>query len=91
MLRTLSQAFGSAVTGGSRVPGFAKIKAAVQSPDPSDRGAADLLLTSGSFPPSGWRGWRRRGEGWRIPARSLRGFSTPWETTPPPLGWRSGR
>ncbi|MDP9849773.1 DUF6571 family protein [Streptosporangium lutulentum] len=50
MLRTLSQAFGSAVTGGSRVPGFAKIKAAVQSPDPSDRGAADLLLTSGEFP-----------------------------------------
>ncbi|WP_326640411.1 hypothetical protein OG884_36195 [Streptosporangium sp. NBC_01755] len=50
MLRTLSQAFGSAVMGGARVPGFAKIKTAVQSANPSDRGAADLLLTTGEFP-----------------------------------------
>ncbi|WP_157594748.1 DUF6571 family protein [Streptosporangium amethystogenes] len=50
LTRTLSQAFGSAVTGGSQVPGFAKIKAAVQSPDPADRLGAELLLSAGEFP-----------------------------------------
>ncbi|WP_309298460.1 DUF6571 family protein [Streptosporangium carneum] len=51
-LRTVSQAFGTAVTGGSRVPGFAKIKEAVRHPGQSgeDRFGASLLLSAGKFP-----------------------------------------
>ncbi|MBB5963237.1 DUF6571 family protein [Planomonospora venezuelensis] len=53
MLRTLSQAFGSAVTAGAHVPGFAKIADAVRRADLSgeERAGADLLLSAGEFPP----------------------------------------
>ncbi|WP_068927463.1 DUF6571 family protein [Planobispora rosea] len=53
MLRTLSQAFGSAVTAGVHVPGFAKIRDAVRQADLSgeERAGADLLLSTGEFPP----------------------------------------
>ncbi|MFI7534898.1 DUF6571 family protein [Streptosporangium sp. NPDC049376] len=52
VLRTVSQAFGTAVSGGSQVPGFAKIKDAVRNPGQSgeDRFGASLLLSSGRFP-----------------------------------------
>ncbi|GGL42140.1 hypothetical protein GCM10014719_49300 [Planomonospora parontospora subsp. antibiotica] len=50
-LRTLSQAFGSAVTGGAHVPGFAKIRDAVRRAQPGEeRAGADLLLSAGEFP-----------------------------------------
>ncbi|GAB2445457.1 hypothetical protein GCM10027187_08400 [Streptosporangium sandarakinum] len=48
VLRTVSQAFGTAVTGGSRVPGFAKIKEEIRG---TAAGAgAGLLLSAGRFP-----------------------------------------
>ncbi|MFF4773431.1 DUF6571 family protein [Microtetraspora fusca] len=50
MLRTLSEAFGTAVTGGSAVPGFAKIRDKVQKPTEDERLGASLLLGSGKFP-----------------------------------------
>ncbi|MCG5217910.1 DUF6571 family protein [Streptosporangium soli] len=53
VLRTLSQALGTAVTAGSHVPGFAKIKDKIASPSPTERSGADLLLSSGKFP-AGW-------------------------------------
>ncbi|WP_449063588.1 DUF6571 family protein [Planomonospora algeriensis] len=50
-LRTLSQAFGGAVTGGAHVPGFAKIRDAVRRAQPGEeRAGADLLLSAGEFP-----------------------------------------
>ncbi|MFD0883093.1 hypothetical protein ACFQ08_00735 [Streptosporangium algeriense] len=52
VLRTVSQALGTAVTGGSHVPGFAKVMDAVRQPGRSgeDRFGASLLLSSGKFP-----------------------------------------
>ncbi|MEU9832011.1 DUF6571 family protein [Streptosporangium sp. NPDC048047] len=48
VLRAVSQAFGTAVTGGSRVPGFAKIKEEIRS---TAAGAgAGLILSAGKFP-----------------------------------------
>lgn len=86
VLRAVSQAFGAAVTAGSSVPGFAKIKDAIRNAGPQ----AGLLLSGGSSPPSGSRTscWRR---GWPIPGRSARGSSTPWATTRPPRDRRSRR
>lgn len=46
VLRAVSQAFGTAVTAGSRVPGFATIKDAIRSAGPK----AGLLLSGGKFP-----------------------------------------
>lgn len=46
VLRAVSQAFGTAVTAGSRVPGFAKIKDAIRNAGPK----AGLLLSGGKFP-----------------------------------------
>ncbi|MCC5579045.1 hypothetical protein IMZ11_25805 [Microtetraspora sp. AC03309] len=55
LLRILSEAFGTAVTGGSAVPGFAKIRDKVQSSsdDWDERVGAGLLLGAGKFP-TGW-------------------------------------
>ncbi|MFC4060609.1 hypothetical protein ACFOWE_20085 [Planomonospora corallina] len=54
LLRTVSQAFGSAVTAGAHVPGFAKVRDAVRdagAAGPSEkRLGAELLLTAGEFP-----------------------------------------
>ncbi|MDP9865711.1 MULTISPECIES: DUF6571 family protein [Streptosporangium] len=46
VLRMVSQAFGTAVTAGSRVPGFVKIKDAIRNAGPK----AGLLLSGGKFP-----------------------------------------
>lgn len=46
VLRAVSQAFGAAVTAGSSVPGFAKIKDAIRNAGPQ----AGLLLSGGKFP-----------------------------------------
>ncbi|MFI7051414.1 hypothetical protein ACIBLB_05090 [Streptosporangium canum] len=46
VLRAVSQAFGTAVTAGSRVPGFAKIKDAIRNAGPK----AGPLLSGGKFP-----------------------------------------
>ncbi|MGV9774969.1 DUF6571 family protein [Streptosporangium sp. NPDC003464] len=46
VLRMVSQAFGTAVTAGSRVPGFAKVKDAIRNAGPK----AALLLSGGKFP-----------------------------------------
>ncbi|MEV7010508.1 DUF6571 family protein [Streptosporangium sp. NPDC051022] len=55
MLRTVSQSFGSAVTAGSRVPGFSATKEAMRRPisDAEERFKASLLLSVGRFP-AGW-------------------------------------
>ena len=52
ILRTISQAFGTAVSAGSQVPGVSAIKKALVSPSLSDRDAfgASLLLSAGDFP-----------------------------------------
>ncbi|WP_203973785.1 DUF6571 family protein [Planotetraspora silvatica] len=50
-LRTVSLAFGTAVTGGSHVPGFAQVKNAILTPPSQDWFGASLLLSSGAFPP----------------------------------------
>ncbi|GII27343.1 DUF6571 family protein [Planotetraspora mira] len=50
-LRAVSLAFGTAVTGGSQVPGFAQVKNAILVPPSQDWFGASLLLSSGAFPP----------------------------------------
>ncbi|MFF4987702.1 hypothetical protein ACFY19_10965 [Streptosporangium saharense] len=72
-LRTVSQALGTAVTGGSRVPGFAKVMDAVRQPGQSgeDRFGASLLLSAGKFPTE-----------WLAGAALAQGFSKSGKTSP---------
>ncbi|MEO3858062.1 hypothetical protein [Acrocarpospora sp. B8E8] len=50
MLRILSVAFGTAVTGGAKVPGFAEIMDRVRRAAPRERQGAGLLIGAGKFP-----------------------------------------
>ncbi|GIH99188.1 hypothetical protein Pta02_11970 [Planobispora takensis] len=73
MLRTLSEAFGSAVTAGAHVPGFAKIRDAVRRAEPSteEQAGADLLLSAGEFPAE-----------WLAGVAAARGMADPRKVSP---------
>ncbi|MFC7381472.1 hypothetical protein [Sphaerisporangium rhizosphaerae] len=73
LIRTVSQAFATAVSSGSRFPGMTQISNALRSPnlDPRDTFGASLILAAGAFPAE-----------WLAQVVAARGLATPREVQP---------
>ncbi|MET8143363.1 DUF6571 family protein [Sphaerisporangium sp. NPDC005288] len=70
LIRAISQAFATAVSSGSRLPGMTQISNALRSPDldPRDTFGASLILAAGAFPAE-----------WLAQVVAARGLATPRE------------